>query len=407
MTVAFVDNRSSETGNSSYDEENASNTRQPQQPQQPSPAGALKRNTPGRIMPATPMLSPEVPPNAGVPENGDVSAVVVKAKKAAQSLWVLIHAQNCRIGTDRCPHKGCVEAKRVLLHLKTCPAGNNGCSCPSNYNGCHQSRKLLAHYQKCRELRAKQAGMGRRTKSQHVCLVCSLVARHARNVLEGSSRKSNAKKQVIASFTLAEPVPEVSDRRLSTVAMPPPPPRQPGSTPIQRIRSPMHMYSESSSEDGMPCESPPSRNQLMLFSEVAAAAAPPSHPPCNSAALGKSLDSSKSPFLTLAASALQNLKRASPTEEEEELPEVVPTTSPRRSRAGSYDERALVPLQNQRHEQHEDVVRQRARSASLGMLASACLTRNGNATCDTILEEESMQESMREEEAFSMDEDTL
>ena len=29
----------------------------------------------------------------GMPDNGDVSAVVVKAKRAAQSLWVLIHAQ--------------------------------------------------------------------------------------------------------------------------------------------------------------------------------------------------------------------------------------------------------------------------------------------------------------------------
>jgi hypothetical protein len=246
-----------------------------------------------------------------------------------------------------------VEAKRVLLHLKTCPAGNNGFSCPSDYNGCHQSRKLLAHYQKCREVRAKQAGMGRRTQTvHHVCLVCSLVARHAKSVLEGSSRKSNSKKQVIASFTLAEPGPPVICRQTSGATMPPPPPRQPCIVPaIPSWRNLSN--SDSSSDEGLPVETPPSTNQLMMFSEVVAAATPPSSDsPDYSAALGKSLDSGKNQFLTFAASALQNLKRAPPTEE---LPGGL--TSPRRSRAESYDERALKqfqsPIRDNHHHHHQ------------------------------------------------------
>ena len=193
------------------------------------------------------------------------------------------------MGGDRCPHKGCVEAKRVLLHLKTCPAGNTGCSCPTDYNGCHQSRKLLSHHQKCREVRAKQAGMGRRTMTvHHVCLVCSLVARHAKSVLEGSSRKSNSKKQAIASFTLAEPGPPALVRRTSAVTMPPPPPRQP--CVVSAIPSWSNRNNRvSSSDEGSPGEIPPSANQLLLFSEVVAAATPPSHAPDDSAVLGKSL----------------------------------------------------------------------------------------------------------------------
>lgn len=157
----------------------------------------------------------------------------------------------------------------------------------------------------------------------------------------------------------------------------------------------------------------------MQFSEVAAAAAAPSHSLVNPAALGRSLDSSKNPFLAFAASALQNLKRASPAEEV--IPEAF--TSPRRSRAESYDERTLKQLQNSNRphpqvdptweldlkgdrtidapEDEAVFVHRRARSASLGMLATACLSRNG---CDTIEEEESLRE---EEPLFDIDEDSI
>jgi len=165
----------------------------------------------------------------------------------------------------------------------------------------------------------------------------------------------------------------------------------------------------------------------MLFSEVAAAAASPTT--TNPSGLGKSLDSSKSPFLAFAASALQNLKKASPTgSDDEEIIQHQPKYSPtRRSRAESYDERAhkMASPNNSRyqHRRHahdgsdptleldlngeqvfdgaEEVIVRRSRSASLGVLASACsVSRNG--TCDTIVEEASL---VREEEVFAMDED--
>ena len=78
--------------------------------------------------------------------NNDVSTLVAKSKKAAASLFTLLHAkvrifrrisapfesattvlifyllsflfQNCRLGVNRCPHPGCSEAKLIFLHLK-------------------------------------------------------------------------------------------------------------------------------------------------------------------------------------------------------------------------------------------------------------------------------------------------
>ena len=65
------------------------------------------------------------------------------------------------------------------------------------YHGCEQSRKLLAHYRRCRTLRSRLAtgshsnANNNNTKPQftsanlsHHCLVCSLVARQARTMLE-------------------------------------------------------------------------------------------------------------------------------------------------------------------------------------------------------------------------------
>ena len=124
---------------------------------------------------------------------------------------------------QRCPHAGCQEAKLLHLHLKTCNAGGNnnsssnssssingngGGECPMMYHGCEQSRKLLAHYRRCRTLRSRLATgsnapsmmsgnsssnnsssstkqqSASSTLSSHHCLVCSLVARQARTMLE-------------------------------------------------------------------------------------------------------------------------------------------------------------------------------------------------------------------------------
>ena len=62
------------------------------------------------------------------------------------------------------------------------------------YHGCEQSRKLLAHYRRCRTLRSRLATGNTSNSSNapqsttatlsHHCLVCSLVARQARTMLE-------------------------------------------------------------------------------------------------------------------------------------------------------------------------------------------------------------------------------
>lgn len=141
--------------------------------------------------------------------------------------------------------------------MKTCSAGP-GVSCPTQHKGCDDARKLLAHYRRCREIRARQNGQtGQPSKvKQHVCLVCTLVARHAKGMLDRtkaiSPRKPNSKhvisaltpqlmgprsnspirssvKQAAASLTLSVdgallPLPGSST---TPMQMPPPPPRLP------------------------------------------------------------------------------------------------------------------------------------------------------------------------------------
>jgi TAZ zinc finger len=86
-----------------------------------------------------------------------------------------------------CSHVGCPEAKLMYLHLKTCSAVLLE-PCPSQHQGCQDARKLLAHYRRCRDIRARQAQNPSSARSQqHVCLVCSLVARHAKFTLDRTS----------------------------------------------------------------------------------------------------------------------------------------------------------------------------------------------------------------------------
>ena len=209
--------------------------------------------------------------------SNDVGALVAKSKKAATTLWTLLHAkvrksvkwyaqrngascsqifvQNCRLPVTRCSHLGCGEAKLIYLHLKTCSAGP-GSLCPTKHKGCDDSRKLLAHYRRCREIRARQTGQANR-QQQHACLVCSLVARHARNVLDRnrsvSPRKSNSKhlltpaipqlvrprstspvrvnsKCIISNFSLSTEGKLVAQPAPSPQKMPPPPPRWKGNS---------------------------------------------------------------------------------------------------------------------------------------------------------------------------------
>lgn len=83
----------------------------------------------------------------------------------------------------------------MYLHLKTCSAVLLE-PCPSQHQGCQDARKLLAHYRRCRDIRARQAQNPSARSQQHVCLVCSLVARHAKFTLDrtttpGCRAKSN------------------------------------------------------------------------------------------------------------------------------------------------------------------------------------------------------------------------
>ena len=59
--------------------------------------------------------------------------------------------------------------------MLACPAGPSGAGpCPARHRGCHEARRLLAHYRRCQDLRRRGSPHGR------ACLVCSLVARHAK-----------------------------------------------------------------------------------------------------------------------------------------------------------------------------------------------------------------------------------
>lgn len=133
-----------------------------------------------------------------------ISELVGKSKKAAFSLWTLLHAKNCRLGVDRCSHPGCSEAKLMYLHHKTCSAQSVE-ACPTQHKGCQDARKLLAHYRRCRDIRARQSQSPNGKSRQHVCLVCSLVARHAKFTLDRcvSASKNGTTSHYIPSLNLS------------------------------------------------------------------------------------------------------------------------------------------------------------------------------------------------------------
>ncbi|KAL7481076.1 hypothetical protein ACHAW6_006753 [Cyclotella cf. meneghiniana] len=120
----------------------------------------------------------------------EVSELVVKAKKAAASLWMILHSQSCHLKS--CPHPHCSDTKYILSHVQACPTSSNpSCSCPTCFKGCNETRKLLAHYQKCKDLRSRQnTAQGKQYPQQTTCLVCSLMARYAKNIADKSPNKN-------------------------------------------------------------------------------------------------------------------------------------------------------------------------------------------------------------------------
>lgn len=129
---------------------------------------------------------------------------------------------------------GCQDAKKIHLHLKTCPAtsAGEGVSCPTSFKGCEQSRKLLSHYRRCRSIRAHQAGQlsHRRDSTVHHCLICSLVARQARSLLDRPASSPKVKpcglakpadyKAAVPSFAISSSISDSCNE-----GMGPPPPR--------------------------------------------------------------------------------------------------------------------------------------------------------------------------------------
>ncbi|KAL7552996.1 hypothetical protein ACHAWF_016240 [Thalassiosira exigua] len=329
----------------------------------------------------------------------DVGDLVKKAKKAAASLWMILHAQNCRLPAGTCPHRGCAECRLLLVHVKTCPAGP-GFPCPTK--GCRETRTLLAHYRRCKDLRAKQVGLGRRAGStDRSCLVCSLVARYARSAADKTCRgvRNGDASSVLSSsrdgkFSVERGLPHFADplrRTPSMTLMPPPPPR---ARPVHQILG-----------------SSPSPSQL-LYSNAATVAAATDllalRTERDSSSLSKSLDGTGTvPFPILRCANSEGIR-------EEELVVPCPVASKvGRQRAESYDERKsrvkFSPTVSSKYyfddaedEQHDSLplrVTSRPRSASCSNMVCNSSDPTLSPGCDTIAEE-SME---HEGQVFPMD----
>ena len=97
--------------------------------------------------------------------------------------------------------------------MKSCNAGSNS-ACPHGYNGCHQARKLLSHYRKCRESRARQRRQIRLRQQQvqepQFCLLCTLLSRHDRSVSERVTRSRQNSFASTQPICMKVPVGDVS-----------------------------------------------------------------------------------------------------------------------------------------------------------------------------------------------------
>jgi len=339
-----------------------------------------------------------------------VGELVVKAKKAAVSLWMILHAQNCRHTEDSCPHRGCAETKLLLVHVKSCAAGP-GFPCPVQHKGCNETRKLLAHYRRCKDMRMKQVGLGRRSGLQpdQSCLVCSLMARHAKSMMDRTKNGSQGKNQCqVTSLLSNSPIdPKFNvekelasfpqQRSPSMTLMPPPPPR---SRSILASATILTNFANSSFEN------PPSPSPKAAT--VAAVADPYSPATSDPSLLSKSVDSSvKVPFPILRHTS-RKVEAA-----DDEL--VVPGHAAarlRRQRAESYDERknrvkfAPSLISNQYYfdekqgEEEQLSTPPRRRSASVGCQDGNTTQHSSPGCCDTIAEEGLEQQ---EEPIFPID----
>lgn len=147
--------------------------------------------------------------------------------------------QLCTSSVDSCPHQCCENAKRIHLHIKTCPATSD-IACPTSHPGCQQARKLLIHYRKCKEMRTRQRRQARHAQQIKSCLICTLLARHDKGISENFSslrissplpitphktnRRTKARSKSV-QFDLTPGIKEKAKASYRPGAMPPPPPR--------------------------------------------------------------------------------------------------------------------------------------------------------------------------------------
>lgn len=368
------------------------------------------------------------PPQPQEQATNNVGDLMTKAKKAAASLWLILHAQNCRQPKGTCSHRGCDDTKLLLVHVKSCPAGPNF-PCPCSFKGCNETRKLLAHYRRCKDLRLKQVGLGRRNNGMQLdqsCLVCSLMARYAKTMVDrhrsqGVGRSSNAASLLtdalsssfgstsakfnvekdFASFSTQE----VDDttrttqvqkpclgRSPSAQLMPPPPPR-PSTADLNVCNS-----NES-------IGSPPTQSLLMHSRavKIAAITDPESEESLSDPVmLGKSVDSSvpMAPF-----SILKKSSKEGPLVEDLVVP------APRRVRAESYDERKVVKFATTVSSRHYYPAPQQEHFIVPNPLADNNTGRPRSASCDTVNQKvltspssmHSINEGEEYEEVFPMD----
>lgn len=288
------------------------------------------------------------------------------------------HKKSCDVPPNECPHRGCLDTRKLLLHVQSCPYSNSHRSCPMK--GCNETKKLLAHYHKCKVVRSmkqeEEEVDGGGAAAAASCLVCSLLGRYAKTMMEREEELSSMKfenndnvhvaRTSLLTQTLEGNNNEASyysdennnniERKGSGLLMPPPPPR---TTTISSSNY-------SNDEWNMPSSSSAAMNGCTTSSKLAALATVASVlSPCasigsaNSSLLGKSVDSSNvhAPFPILRRNNHNNnnisregdeestTRMVQTTVSDEEV--IIPTTTTttngninrRRRRAESYDER--------------------------------------------------------------------
>ena len=370
------------------------------------------------------------------PASSNVNELVSKAKKAASSLWLILHSQNCQI--SNCHHRGCSETKTLLVHVHSCHTTN------CLIKGCNETKKLLGHYTKCKSLRD--------INENHSCLVCSLMARYAKSMLEREGGEDVQCKLVVNSSggSGEEQKQQAAqhNRQSSMTLMPPPPPR------LATQQTPIKSCSTLPQHPSEVVQAEPMSSKLTALAKVAAVLSPnvpsvnTSYMRSTSLQLGKSYDSSvsttSSPFSilkqgingTTSVSRLEDevMASISPDESSEQL--VIPTgnNNRRRPRAESFDERktrvkfapgvttayfnAESPLPYAHYEQQPQLSSpNRPRSASCSSVGGNS-TDSGNSTgnssdgmggnCETIVEEGVFVQQQKEQQAaeqpiFDMD----